>query len=210
MRPFDDGDSSVASHGSKPIHAYSVESSSIHSRTNPSCALASEQSEGNDGSPTMRLRNNSLALGSDASSYDAPYSTVAEIGVDPSSVTTSPQPTGEPPRHFVNTLYTERELEDSKGETGSQGSYAQLNPRYEPMDRSNMYTNYPQQPYAESVTSPHDDLQGGEESYPEGEGPLAPYAYEVLVLPPPPPEYSDHSEATDETSYTYSNAVTDF
>ena len=205
MGSFDDGESSYASRGSKPINAYSVDSSSIHSQTNPNNEFAS--SAGHDDSPLVRLRNNSLALGSDASSYDAAYSSVAEIGVDPNSVTSVyevPQFTEETPRHFVNALYTERELEDTRGETGSLDSYAEFNPIYQP--------NYPQVPRHETGTALDENLQGGVGEFPEGEGPLVVNDYEVLVLPPPPPEYSDYGEFTDELPHAYSNAdaVTDF
>ena len=204
MRSFDDGDSSYDSHGSRPIHAYSVDSSSIHSRTNPSNDYALP--EGHDGPPLVRLRNSSLALGSDASSYDAPYSSVDEIGVDPASVDpvyATTQPTGNTPRHFVNALFTEREHQDSRDETGSLDSHAMVNPIYE--------RNNPQVPRLDSVTLPYGNEQGDVEDYPEGEGPLGLPKYGVLVLPPPPPEYSDFGDdAYEETFHAYSNAVTDF
>ncbi|XP_028396444.1 roundabout homolog 1-like [Dendronephthya gigantea] len=202
MDSFDDGESSYVSHSSKPINAYSVESSSVHSQTNPNNAYAIP--EGHDGPRLGRLRNNSITLGSEASSYDAPYSTIAEIGIDPATVTT---PVGTPcaegnPRQFVNALYTERELEDDKGETGTLDSCTAFNPVYEP--------SYPQQAYDEGVSLQEENAQGGWEDFPEGEGPASLHTYGVLVLPPPPPEYSDYSEDTDEFPHAYTNAVTDF
>ena len=188
MRSVDDGESSYASRGSKRIYAYSVDSSSIHSQTNPNAYAVPE---GSDGSPLVRLRNNSLALGSDASSYDAPYSSVVEIGVDP----TTPHSTGETPRHFANALFTERELEDTRGETESLDSHAVFNPIYEP--------NYPQVSHPENV-------QGGVEDFPDVERPIGVHTYGVLFLPPPPPEYSDFGDDTDELPHAYTNAVTDF
>ena len=208
MGSFDDGESSYASHGSKPVHAYSVDSSSIHSRTNPSNDYATP--EGHDGSPLVRLRNNSLALGSDASSYDAPYSSVDEIGVDPATVvpvyTVPHSPGATPPRKFVNASYTERELEDTKGETGSLDSHVQYNPIYQP--------NYAQIPRPESEASPFENFQEGVDDFPEGEGPLDVNDDAILILPPPPLEYSDFaefpSEENDEKLHAYNNAVTDF
>jgi hypothetical protein len=202
MRSFDDGESSYASRGSKPIHAYSVDSSSIHSYANPSNAFASP--DGHDGSPLVRLRNNSLALGSDASSYDAPYSSVDEIGVDPTTVApiyTTPYTPEGGPRRFVNALFTQRELEDTRGETGSLNSYTQSNPIYQP--------NYPRVPRRESGASPFENIEEDVGDYPLGEGPLDLGNYEVLVLPPPPQEYSDYGD-DDEALRAYSNAVTDF
>lgn len=202
MDSFDDGESSYVSHGSKPINAYSVESSSVHSQTNPNNAYATP--EGHDGPRLGRLRNNSIALDSEASSYDAPYSTIAEIGIDPASVIT---PVGTPsaegnPRQFVNALYTERERTDDMGETGTLDSLTAFNPLYEP--------NYPQQRYHEGESLQDENAQRGWEHFPEGEGPDGLHTYGVLVLPPPPPEYSDYGEDTDELPHAYSNAVTDF
>ena len=212
IRSFDDGESSYASHGSRPIHAYSVDSSSMHSQTNPSNDYATP--EGHDGSPLVRLRNSSLALGSDASSYDAPYSSVDEIGVDPTSVAPA-YATAESPLRFVNTLYTERELEDSRGETRSLDSHAVINPIYEPSNPQvspGMNPLYePSNPRLESLTLLYGNEQGGMEDYPEGEGPLGLQTYGVLVLPPPPPEYSDFGDDTEDGSlHAYTNAVTDF
>ena len=195
----DDGESSYVSRGSRPINGYSIESSSVHSQTNPINEYATP--EDHDGSPLVRLRNSSLALGSDASSYDAPYSSVDEIGVDPTtvhSVYAPPHSTDDHTRHFVNALYTEREQEDNRGETGSLDSHVEVNPIYEP--------SYPQMNHSETVNSLYETWPGDEEDYPEGEGPVDYNNYAVLILPPPPPEYSDFGDDTED----FSHAVTDF
>ena len=90
-----------------------------------------------------------------------------------------------------------------------------INPIYEP---SNPQVSpeinplcEPSNPRLESVTLPNGDEQGGMEDYPEGEGPLGLQMNGVFVLPPPPPEYSDFGDDTEDGSlYAYTNAVTDF
>ncbi|XP_046840273.1 uncharacterized protein LOC124434423 [Xenia sp. Carnegie-2017] len=194
MGSFNDDDSSNVSLGSKDNRTYSVESSSIHSHVNPNNTFAATGIT-SDGSPLMRLRSNSPSLGSDASFYDAPYSSVAEIGVDPATVIPAELPPSQPSeesRHqFVNTLYNERRKNDQ--EDASIDSYTTINPLYET---------------TKIETSQQDDEHNNDVGAEDNKSQQDLLSQEILFLPPPPPEYSDYDDV--DILHTYTNEVTDF
>lgn len=237
---YDDGESSVGSRGSKPVNGYSLESGSLHNRTNTTNNVPSRLSEGPDKSSPVKLRNNSLNLGSDVSSYDDPYSSVDEIGVDLSSVHPPPPlPTGMSDHDLihspVNPLYDEVVLRSSSvkdGDSGSVNSHAVINPiccetfpEEHPQD-----TTLASQPETEGESSREEIGQvnntfplhdGSSESSMEGNEYFSSsedkcpfqFPYEDLVLPPPPTEFSDLSENKYDLTETHeeiSNGVTDF
>ena len=235
MDSFNDGESSRGSHGSRPINGYSMDSASLNSRTNTSKTFASRQPEGREITSHGSLRNNSLHLGSDASSYDDPYSSVAEIGVEASN--NGDSNVDEAQTHSSeNPLYSY--VHGSFSDNGSLNSCVAVNPIYEPTfqqqphinagfsrdtnESDQLYrTNLPDKAAPVSSSSvlfkspPSENSMEGIEYFSSDEDEISPHhsRYEVLVLPPPPPEYSDDPELIyDEVEQhqAFENAVTDF
>lgn len=233
MDSFCDGESSRGSHGSRPINDYSMDSTSLNSRTNASNTFASRQAEGRDMSSRGQLRNNSLHLGSNASSYDDPYSSVAEIGVEASNVDQDQIRSSEDP------LYAQ--VHGSFSDNSSLNSCV-VNPIYRPTlqqqhqqphinagfsrdtnESDQLYrTNLPDKAARVSSSSisvfkspPSENSMEGIDYYSSDEDQIPAHnsRNDVLILPPPPPEYSDDSEHIyDEVELrrTFENAVTDF
>lgn len=235
MDSFNDGESSRGSHGSRPINGYSVDSASLNSRTNTSKTFASKEPEGRDISSHGSLRNNSLHLGSDASSYDNPYSSVAEIGVEASNNVDSIVDQAQI-HSSENPLYSH--MHGSFSDNSSLNSCVAVNPIYEPSfqqqqphinagfsrdtnESDQFSTNLPDKATPVSSSSvlfkspPSENSMEGIEYFSSDEEEIPPphSRYEVLVLPPPPPEYSDDPELIyDEVEQhqAFENAVTDF
>ena len=221
------GESSVASHGSKPIDGFSEGTGSVRHNTNSSNAYAAPiPAEGRDQSPLVRLRNSSLHLGSDASSYDEAYSSVAEIGVDPSCVV-SPHVSNNCEVHAaINKLYADLHPDSSAGDTSDDDDNTSLdsvefNPVYAPTVPRDTHADdkYLMRPSAESGTPvsapyptdfPQNVPQSDERSPTNVEQPFA-YDYEHLILPPPPVTFSEENEYTTPEPFTANiNQATDF
>ena len=220
------GESSVASHGSKPIDGFSEDTGSVRHHTNSSNAYAAPTpAEGRDQSPLVRLRNSSLHLGSDASSYDEAYSSVAEIGVEPSSVV-SPYASNFEVHAAINKLYADLHPDSSAGDTSDDDDHTSLdsvefNPVYAPTVPRDTQDDdkYLMRPSGESgtpVTSPYptdfsqNAPQSDRHSPTNDERPSA-YDYDHLILPPPPVIFSEENEySTPESFLAHTNQATDF
>lgn len=133
-------------------------------------------------SPVSRIRNKKPSLGSNASFYDQPYSSVDELGTGFSSFTPPPPPdfrnyeplsddsppTPDPPQEFSNKLYN--------------AVHDQSEPELQPTSSGDFVEPGYAEPEVKTRDKPDTEVKGNVKSQPEDDG----YAEPEGVSPPPP------------------------